>query len=77
VGLIPNCAPSVVIAQTFTGGSLTFGGLAAGLIANAGVGLAIYLRGKGKPKEKIAVVLTLYFTAVVVGEVAVLIGLLA
>ena len=74
VGLIPNCAPSVVIAQTFTGGGLTFGGLTAGLIANAGVGLAVVFRGKGKLREKFAVIAALYFTAVTVGEIAVLIG---
>ena len=76
VGLIPNCAPSVVIAQAFTGGSITFGGLTAGLIANAGVGLAVYFRGRGKIREKLSVVAVLYFTAVTVGEIAVLIGLL-
>ncbi|MBO7377302.1 MAG: arsenic efflux protein [Clostridia bacterium] len=74
VGLIPNCAPSVVIAETFVKGNLSFGGLLAGLTANAGVGLALIFGEKDKILKNLAIVFTLYFVGVMAGEVAVLLS---
>ena len=74
VGLIPNCAPSVVIAQTFVEGNLSFGGLVAGLATNAGVGLAVFLRSRMKLTGKIAVVSLLYVSGVLLGELSVLVA---
>ena len=44
VGLIPNCASSVVITQTYILGGLSFGGCIAGLCANAGLGFVILFK---------------------------------
>lgn len=46
VGLIPNCASSVLISQLFVGGMLPFGALVAGLCCNAGLGPMILFRKK-------------------------------
>ena len=41
VGLIPNCAASVVIAQLYVEGALGAGAMMAGLLVSAGVGLLV------------------------------------
>lgn len=44
VGLIPNCAASVVITQLFVSDALTLGAAVAGLAVNAGLGLAVLFK---------------------------------
>lgn len=44
VGLIPNCAASVVIAQLYVEGALGAGAMMAGLLVSAGVGLLVLFR---------------------------------
>lgn len=39
VGLIPNCSVSVVITESYLSGLIGLGGLFAGLLCNAGIGL--------------------------------------
>lgn len=51
VGLIPNCAASVVIAEVFLRGGMTFGSAIAGLSAGAGIGLLVFIRENKNPKE--------------------------
>lgn len=46
VGLIPNCAASVLLTQLYLDGMLSFGAAVAGLCSSAGIGLLILLRGK-------------------------------
>jgi len=74
VGLIPNCASSVVIVELFISGSLTFGALVAGLTANAGIGLALLLKDRKHVLRNVYIILTLYVTGVVFGEVITLIS---
>ena len=44
VGLIPNCAPSVIIAQLYVEGMLGAGAMLSGLLVSAGVGLLVLVR---------------------------------
>ncbi len=67
IGLIPNCASSVVLTETFLSGAITFGSCAAGLCANAGMGFVVLLRNARKWKRNLALVAVCYAVSVTVG----------
>lgn len=67
VGLIPNCAASVVLAQMFARGSITLGAAFAGLSVNAGLGLAVLLRKNRPMKDNFVIASGLYAYSVAVG----------
>lgn len=67
VGLIPNCASSVVISQLYAGGALSLGAAFAGLAANAGLGLAVLFKQNKNLKENLMIVLGLFLGSAAVG----------
>lgn len=69
VGLIPNCAASVAIAQLYLEGVLGAGAMMAGLLVSAGVGLLVLLRANRPLRQTIAIIALLYATGVAWGLV--------
>jgi hypothetical protein len=67
IGLIPNCASSVVITETFLSGAITFGTCAAGLCANAGMGFVVLLRNTRRWKRNLTLIAVCYAVSVSVG----------
>ena len=67
IGLIPNCASSVVITETFLSGGITFGSFVAGLCANAGMGFVVLLKNVRKWKRNLALIGVAYAVSVAVG----------
>ncbi len=67
VGLIPNCASSVVLTESFLGGAITFGTCAAGLCANAGMGFVVLLKNVRKWKRNVLLIVVCYAVSVLVG----------
>lgn len=67
VGLIPNCAASVVLTELYLVGGLRFGALLGGLCVNAGLGIIFLLRQKRLWREKLFVVCWLLVTSLAVG----------
>ena len=68
VGLIPNCAASVLLTQLYLDGMITFGSAVAGLCTASGVGLLILLRGKRGVKTYACVLGSVYVAAVLAGS---------
>lgn len=67
IGLIPNCAASVVITQLYLEGAMGVGSLMAGLLTGAGVGWLVLLRASHNIKKTLKVVGLLYVFGVVSG----------
>lgn len=70
VGLIPNCASSVVITAAYVDGIISFGSLLSGLITNAGVGLAVLFRNGKEIKRNLFILALLYAIGSVAGLAA-------
>ena len=64
VGLIPNCAASVVIAQLYVDGALGAGAMMAGLLVSAGVGLLVLFRTNRGLRQNLIVLAGLWATGV-------------
>ena len=67
IGLIPNCASSAVITSAYVRGAISFGAMTAGLISNAGIGLAILFKNTRKTKRNLLIMLTLYLIGSICG----------
>lgn len=74
VGLIPNCASSVIITQLYLSNVLNFATMIAGLLVNTGVGLLILFRTNKDLKENIKITVLLFAIGVIFGIIFDLIG---
>ena len=75
VGLVPNCAASVVIAQLYVSGVLGSGAMLAGLLVSAGVGLLVLVRTNRHWKQNVAIIVGLYAMGVFWGLIANALGI--
>lgn len=67
VGLIPNCAASVVITELYLQGIINAGAMMSGLLVGAGAGTLILFREGKSLKEKISIIALLYVLGVIWG----------
>lgn len=74
VGLIPNCSVSVVITESYLSGLIGLGGLFAGLLSNAGIGLLVLFRTNKNLKENLVITSTLYGLSAAAGIVITLVS---
>lgn len=67
IGLIPNCAASVLITELFINGVISSGMLIGGLLTGAGLGLLVLFRVNKNLKENLIILTALYLIGSVVG----------
>lgn len=74
VGLIPNCASSVIITQLYLDNVISVSTMISGLLVGAGVGLAVLFKTNKGIKENLKIVGLLYGIGVISGIILELIG---
>ena len=67
LGLIPNCASSVVITELYINNIITFGSMIAGLLTGSGIALLVLFRTNKDFKDNITILLTIYFVGILSG----------
>ena len=67
VGLIPNCAASIILTELYIEGGLTFGSIIAGLSVNAGLGMLFLLKNGKDVKKNVFIISSLIILALLVG----------
>ena len=67
VGLIPNCASSVILTQVYLENIISIGSMIAGLLVNSGIGILVLFRVNKSKKENFTILGTLYLVGVISG----------
>ena len=67
VGLIPNCAGSVVITELYLSNLISIGTLLAGLLTGSGIGILLLFRTNKHLKENISILSIIYCVGVLIG----------
>lgn len=76
IGLIPNCASSILITELFIEGSITFASLLTGLLAGSGIGIAVLFKVNKDKKENLKILVLTYFLSVIVGIIFELVSII-
>lgn len=76
IGLVPNCFASVLLAELYAKGSISFGALVAGLCAGGGLGILVLLKENEDFKDTVFVIGLLLTVSIVSGIVIQLAGTL-
>lgn len=74
IGLIPNCAASVILTQLYLENVISVATMISGLLVGAGVGLAVLFKMNKGIKENIKIITLLYAIGVIAGIAIELIG---
>ena len=67
VGLIPNCAGSVIITELYLSKLISVGTMISGLLTGSGLGILLLFRTNKNMKENLSILSIIYFVGVIVG----------
>lgn len=73
IGLIPNCASSVIITQLYVIDAINLGSVLSGLIVNAGIALAVLFKLNKNLKENLVITGSLFLISVLTGIIVTLV----
>ena len=65
IGLIPNCASSLLLSELFVNGNLSFGALCGGLLVNSGLGMLVLIKNRRSAKNVFLVLGICLFIALI------------
>ena len=74
IGLLPNCAASVILTQLYLSGAISFASVIAGLCTGAGIGLVVLFKVNPDKKENVKIIRVLYGIAVAAGLILEMFG---
>ncbi len=69
IGLIPNCAASIVITELYLKELISVGMMLAGLLTGSGLGILLLFKSNKNLKENLLILSIIYFVGVVLGIV--------
>ena len=75
IGLIPNCASSVILTKLYLSGVVSAATMISGLLVGAGVGLLVLYKSNKNLKQNIAITILLYLLGIFFGIILELLGL--
>ena len=67
IGLIPNCASSVIITELYLSNLITIGTLLSGLLTGSGLGILLLFKTNKNIKENITILSIIYLVGVLIG----------
>lgn len=67
IGLIPNCASSVILTELYLNNTLSFGAMLSGLLSCSGVAMLILFKENKNKGENVKIFLLTYLLAVIAG----------
>lgn len=76
IGLIPNCAASVILTELYLNSSISLGALIGGLLTSSGSSLLVLIKNNKNKKENLSIILLLYALGVLSGIIIELISLI-
>jgi hypothetical protein len=67
IGLIPNCAASILITEVYISGLIPIGVTISGLLTGSGIGILLLFKSNKNIKENLSILSIIYFVGVFVG----------
>ena len=70
IGLIPNCAGSVIITELYLAKLITLGTMLAGLLTGSGLGILLLFKTNKNIKENLSILSIIYMVGIIIGIIA-------
>ena len=74
IGIIPNCAASILLTELYIDGTISFASVISGLSVGAGVGMIVLLKENKNMKENIKIILGTFTISVLFGIILEVLG---